>query len=347
MTYYPLFSRFPQLGSHLAREELVKGMTPVEVLSQDQHLWVKRDDLTHPLYGGNKVRKLELILGEAKRRGCRRLVTFGAIGTNHGVATSIFARRAGLEATVILFDQPTSPTVRRNLELMAAAGAELWYRRSLLRTVLSYYLEAPLRYPGAMRLFAGGSGLLGTLAFVNAALELGDQVQRDMLPKPDRIIVAVGSSATLAGLALGCALMGWSTAVIGVRVAPSHLGPFPACTPATIRALIKEANCFLVKNGIPPPEVAFELDEQEYGDGYGVESAAGRAAGRVFQESTGLALEGTYTAKAFAAALRYRARFPAEDVLYWHTFNSAETQHFLRPATKNRIPRALRPLLVV
>lgn len=320
---YPLFRHFPKLEVLIPRYPLVEVITPVQQLGNG--IWIKRDDLTNPIYGGNKTRKLELILGRAVADGVDRIVTFGAIGTNHGVATTVFARRAGIATTVILFDQPVTPVVHRNLAVMVGQGAELWYRKTLARAVLSYYLESRLRHRGALRLFAGGSGLEGTLAFVSAFLELADQVRRGECPLPDRIVVPVGSSATLAGLAVGAAMSGASVVVEGVRVAPARLGPFGVCTPESVRALIKLVLRFMADHGISVPEdVPFEFNEREYGAGYGDSTPSSEVAKAVFASLTGLPMEGTYTAKAFSAALS-RHGGGGERVLYWHTFNSADT----------------------
>src|SRR5271165_3541870 len=76
-------------------------------LSTDRsELWVKRDDLTNPEYGGNKVRKLERLLARALERGARRIVTVGAAGSHHVLATAIFGRRVGLEVEAVLVPQP-------------------------------------------------------------------------------------------------------------------------------------------------------------------------------------------------------------------------------------------------
>ena len=75
--------------------------TPIERFAQLDRgraaLWIKRDDLTHPEYGGNKVRKLEHSLAVARKRGANRIVTVGAVGSHHVLATAFFGRRAGFD----------------------------------------------------------------------------------------------------------------------------------------------------------------------------------------------------------------------------------------------------------
>jgi 1-aminocyclopropane-1-carboxylate deaminase/D-cysteine desulfhydrase-like pyridoxal-dependent ACC family enzyme len=340
----PLFESFPELQSVIAHRPLAELPTPVEPLGWTKEGWIKRDDLSHPVYGGNKIRKLEFIIADALARGKKRIVTFGATGTNHGVATALMCREAGLDCTLLLFDQPVTDTVRRNLRLMQALGAELLYCGSLARTVAAFYLH-PLRLRGdSYFLFAGGSNVPGTLGFVNAALELRDQVAAGEMPCPDRIICPVGSSATLAGLTLGMALAELPVTVEGVRVAPSHLGPFPACTPGTVKSLLHATARVLDRHlgRALPTLTAPILIEDYFGDGYGVGTDEGEAAIKRFAEA-GFTLEPTYTGKA-AAAFLDRAETTAGPVLYWHTYNSRDTSALAEEADINQLPRALREL---
>ena len=102
-------SRFPRL--HFAH--LPTPLEPMERISKalgGPNLWIKRDDSSCPLYGGNKPRKLEFVIGRALARGSRRLITTGALGTNHGLATTILGREAGLKTTLVT--RPVCPLIR-------------------------------------------------------------------------------------------------------------------------------------------------------------------------------------------------------------------------------------------
>src|SRR5512139_4068290 len=122
-----LFRRFPALARRIPHRPFLDGPTPVERVTVPgvPELFVKRDDRCTKLYGGNKPRKLEFVLGDALARGARRLVTTGGIGTHHGLATAIFARACGLATTLVLVDQPVTAEVRESLRLFAAYGAEV------------------------------------------------------------------------------------------------------------------------------------------------------------------------------------------------------------------------------
>lgn len=318
----PIFAWAPALRECLPWQALADLPTPVEPLPFAANAWIKRDDLTHVEYGGNKIRKLEFIIAEALAKGAKRIVTFGATGTNHGVATALMCQRAGLGCEVLLFDQPDSSTVRRNQQLMRHYGASLVYCGSLAATVIRFYLHPARLRRDTYFLFAGGSNVAGTLGFVNAAMEIREQVLTQCMPMPRHVICPVGSSATLAGLTLGFQWLGMPVQVTGVRVAPSHLGPFAACTTASVAQLMRRTHATtqrLSGKTLPEPCSPVLLDEY-YGKGYGVASEEGERAQRVFARA-GFTLEQTYSSKAAACFLDQVTR-DASPVLFWHTFNS-------------------------
>ena len=103
-------------------------------------MWIK-DDGAYTRAGGNKARKLEWLLADARRRGKRTILTGGALGTNHGLATALFARRLGMRTVLVLVPQPETEHVRRQLERMRASGAELHLAPGVAR---AYALAASL-----------------------------------------------------------------------------------------------------------------------------------------------------------------------------------------------------------
>ena len=164
-------------------------------------------------WGGNKVRKLEWILPDAKRRGKRTILTFGALATNHGLATALYAREQGLRCAIALVDQPVDDHVRAQLERLRASGATLHFTHTKARTVAA----APwllLRHRLPYVLPAGGSSPLGALGYVEGALELAEQVRDGALPEPTHVVCAAGSGGTAAGLLLGLRMAGLRTKVL-------------------------------------------------------------------------------------------------------------------------------------
>lgn len=327
----PLFRAFPQLAEVLPFVGYAELPTPVEPLADlpgartaagAVRAWIKRDDLTNADYGGNKVRKLEFVRGEIRQRGAKHVYTFGATGTNAGLATARMCAAEGLACTVLLFDQPASPTVDRHYRALQRSGARLVHCGSLLNAVLAFYLHPARLLSGSYFLYAGCSNPVATFGYVNAAFELAEQVRDGQCPEPDKLFVAASSSSTLAGLTLGCHLAGLKTRVLGIRVAPEKLGPFDACSAAVADRQQQAAWATLQRHvpnlsGSPPPA---RMSGAWYGAGYGEPTAEGAAAMAAFA-GLGYTLEATYTAKAAAAFLE-ALRTGDETVLFWQTYNS-------------------------
>ena len=127
----PLFENYQLLGKKLPYVSLGDFPTPVQKFDQLgkqlglSDLFIKRDDLTGKVYGGNKVRKLEFILGDALRSGAKEVMTFGAAGSNHALATAIYARQLGIKSISMLVSQPNADYVRCNLLMSYQNEAEL------------------------------------------------------------------------------------------------------------------------------------------------------------------------------------------------------------------------------
>jgi D-cysteine desulfhydrase len=329
----------------------VDAPTPVEPLRlaglPEGALWIKRDERSCALYGGNKPRKLEFILGSALARGARRLVTTGGLGTHHGLATAILGRDAGLATTLVLVRQPLLPAVRRALLLQAAYGATLVYGRSVPGAALAVarvLAAASLAGERPYLVATGGSSPRGVAGFVSAGLELAEQVRAGRLPSPSRIYLPVGTGGTLAGLVAGLRLAGLPARVVGVLV--TDILPPSA---ARLARLANAALAFLhrLDPSLPRPRVApgdFELVGDQLGPGYGAPTPAAERAVRVAADA-GLALETTYTGKCLAALLA-REREARSPVLFWNTVSAVDAAaRAPAPLDAQRLPPRLRRLL--
>lgn len=349
---YALFDALPKLES-LPRMTLASLPTAVEKLNlknsageQLSNVWAKRDDLSNPRYGGNKVRKLELILAAARAARKKQVVTMGAIGSNHAVATAINAKECGFACKVFLFDQPANKKVLTNLKAMASLDAELDFRGSMGATAWAYTKSSVLNR-NAYHLPAGGSNALGCIAFVNAAFELKQQIEAGELPMPDKIVCALGSNGSVAGLTLGCALSGLPIEVIGVRVTPSHLGPIPVATQGAVSALMKKALAELSRY-----DSSIKLDdlpkvmmtEDYYAGGYG-QSNQKIETSKQLMTKAGLTVDLTYSAKAASALIDIASAHPEQTVLYWSTLNSAPLEPQVSEAQLSRLQPQLRELI--
>lgn len=311
MTAYPLFDAFPALRRPTAG--LFTAPTPVQRI--DDRLWLKRDDLSAADYGGNKVRKLDLILADARRRGARELLTFGYAGSSFVAATAWHGRKLGLHTIAYLLPQADAPYVADNLAVDRAAGAELHLRRSQSAIALSALLRSA-RWPSPYWIAPGGSTPLGTLGFVNAAFELAAQVRAGALPAPERLYVAFSSMGTVAGLALGLERVQLPTRIVAVQVVDDRFAG------AGKLARLLRRSAALCGGDAHAAAKRVEIRTEFFGPGYAETTAATRAAIARFGESTGARADSAYTGKAlaclYADADAGVLRGPA---LFWHTFN--------------------------
>lgn len=330
-----LVRRYPALTGALPRHALTALPTPVHALDRLARarglggLWVKRDDQSGPLYGGNKPRKLEWLLGAAQARGRRALLTFGGIGTHHGLATAVCGRDAGMRAILVLLPQPVTEHVRRCLLLDHAYGAELHFVASVrgavsggLRALAAGWRrgEPPEIVP------TGGTSALSTIGYVNAAYELADQVRAGLLPAPDAIFVPLGSGGTVAGLMLGLKLAGLRSRVIGVLVT-DILPP----SPGRLAHLARSCERRLRRAGADLPPVYVTGDDVTIardflGRGYGDPTDAALAAQALLDEHEDIHLETTYTGKCLAAMLALAEHEPyrGQQLLFWNTYSSVD-----------------------
>ncbi|MEO8796980.1 MAG: pyridoxal-phosphate dependent enzyme [Polyangiaceae bacterium] len=319
---------------------VVSRKTPVERLSTlskpGVDLWVKHDDATHSLYGGNKVRKLTHILREAKARGFEKIITIGAAGSHHVLATTIFGGQAGLKVEAAMVPQPTNVHVEENLRAGLAHGLRPFIARSYAAVpfvVLRRLSEKTLYVP------PGGSNVLGAMGYVDAARELAGQIRAGEMPSPDVVVVTLGSGGTVAGVAAGLAAEGIDAQVVGIVVAEP-----PWAIELTARRLTRKC---ARKIGLSPekrPDRALTIDQRYLGRGYGYASPEGEAAMAKAAEA-GLTLDPTYTSKTFAAALDLVEAGAGKTILYWHTLSSAPMKPLLVDAPLT-VPEHLRALLL-
>jgi D-cysteine desulfhydrase len=324
-----LHERFPELAGALPRLELGHGPTPVRELGAlpgaGVPVWVKEDGRYGAPAGGNKARKLEWTLADALRRRRRAIVTIGALATNHGLATALYARQQGLETVLLLVDQPIDEHVRAQLDRLERSGAAIYRTRGTIRTAATLPW-AMLRHADWRRgrlpyfLAVGGSSPLGCLGGVEAALELARQVAAGEVPEPSHAVVALGSGGTAAGLALGLRLAELRTRVVAILVTDKL-----PLSERSLARLARRALGLLRRRGASVPEISIsardlEVERRWVGPGYGHRTPEAERAMEIASRE-GLALEPVYTAKAMAGllALRSEEAFGSGPVLFWDT----------------------------
>ncbi len=301
---------------------LIRQPSPVEemqrlrgALGGGPHLLVKRDDSIPFGFGGNKVRKLDLVAAAAVAAGADTLVTVGSVQSNHARATAAVAAKLGLGCHLILNGSRAEPAMA-NARLDQLLGAEIEYvatrddRAAAMHDSVARLADDG-RAPYAIPL--GASTPLGALGFVRAIGELLGQI-----PAPDVIIHASSSGGTQAGLVAGCALHGIDTRVIGISADE------PAAEiEATVRATVTGMGALLELDGKSLADRChIEVDDGFIGDGYGIPSDESLEAQQLAARTEALFVDHSYTAKALAALIGYtRAGTLRHDqtVLFWHT----------------------------
>ncbi|MDP7271812.1 MAG: pyridoxal-phosphate dependent enzyme [Gammaproteobacteria bacterium] len=327
----PLYNTYPEIKENLPYIPLAELPTPVtpaiglaNELGLDE-LWIKCDDVSAPDYGGNKIRKLEFLLAAALEQKCTTVITYGGMGSNHAIATAINCRRQGLECIAILTPEPVTDTVRRTLQYHQLLGTRLElarYGAELLGTAdrLKQEIGVDLCY----EIPFGGSSWVGATGFVNAALELKEQIDAGSLPCPDVIYLACGTAGSVSGLALGLALAQLDIAIEAVRVTPESLD-----LQKLFESLFTETNTELGERakGIPVCDAALasvRLRNDQLGDGYAMPTDAAREAARLMAEHADMGASLTYTAKAMAGLMSDAGcgRLAGKRALFWNTYNS-------------------------
>ena len=333
----PLNTRFPQLGRQYQTIRLADLPTPViekniDIAGTKRKVFVKCDDLTSPIYGGNKVRKLEYLLFQARKRQCERIATFGAVGSHHALATALYARQAGFGCTCFLSHQRRTSSIARTLRTHIDNETEIVRYGGSYATRIAT-LRQSLWNRKSWVIPAGGSSWLGALGFVNAGLELAGQIERGELPRPDRIYVAAGTLGTVAGLALGLAIAKIPSVIHAVRVTEeTYSGQ------QLLDRLLRKTAMMLHRadpqiSGELIAATRVELREGFFAGGYAHTDAATDNAVRFAKDMLGIGLETTYTGKTMAAMLSdMKAGISSrESILFWNTFSSAQ------PADDSRV----------
>jgi 1-aminocyclopropane-1-carboxylate deaminase/D-cysteine desulfhydrase-like pyridoxal-dependent ACC family enzyme len=313
----PVLKKFP-IAPLATLPTPVVPLTTIGSLFAHTDLFMKADNLSGPIYGGNKIRKLEFLLGEAVAQDCKRVITYGAAGSNHALATAVCCREVGLKAISILAPQETSEHVRKNILMGSAVGAKLhlYPDYTVFPEVTKAISERCLEEDGMAPYIipAGGTNATGALGFVNAAFELAEQMC------PDIIYIPMGTGGTHAGLLVGLKLAGLKTRVEAIRVTHPRFRK-----ESHIRQLCNE---ICTKLGMDPvvEDSDIIIRDEFFGEEYGIPTPEGHEAVELFQQHEGIHLEDTYTGKTVAGLLHdlHSGKLNDQSVLYWNTLNSRD-----------------------
>ena len=333
-----LFEFFPALRARVPWVSLGALPTRVDdggrVLSSaglPGELWLKRDDLSSPIYGGNKLRLLEHLLGEARARGFARVYSSGAVGSNFAVATALHAPRAGLEPGAICFPEPLTPEGGRSHRVVCARARVVPIAHWSLLPVAAERVRRQDEHEGRPALVLSQVSLSAESLFgyVAAGLELAQQIAHKQCPAVSRVVLPIGSAASSAGILAGLSLarkMGLNGAVgvEAVRIAAWPLSRRARVVSLAVKALARlaeltgDASAQLGKRDLLPITVVTD----QLGRGYPHPTPAGSAARAAFAGAGFAILDETYSAKAAAHLLATVAQ-DRGPVLFWCTKSSA------------------------
>ena len=288
--------------------------TPIQKLENvsrrfGANVYLKRDDLTGLGLGGNKVRKLEFLLADAKAQGAEVVFTTGGAQSNHAMLTAAAANRLGMKPILIL--KKRGVTARRGNQLLEhLMGTDVRFLDTDSYDDIYAEMDRVGKALGVpyYKIPCGGSNALGSLGYVACAEEIAGQGMRF-----DHLVCAEGSGGTMAGLSLGAKLFLPGTKVHGMMV---DSDPFEEIT----LRLMKEAAALL--------EADLEITTADFalrdlcGPGYAIPSEEGNEAVRLLAETEGLFLDPVYTGKAFAGLVQMLTDGtvqPGENVLFLHS----------------------------
>lgn len=297
------------------RVHLIDGATPICKLNAltrqipyagDVNVFVKRDDLMALGGGGNKLRKLEFLLGAAIEEGADTVVTIGGLQSNHARLTAAAAAKVGLHCEIILGRQ-----VPRNNEEYEYGGNVFLNKVFGARVEVAESGIAPLerareriselkqsgRRPYLVP--TGGSTEIGGLGYVSCLYEILQQ-QEELSIQFDHIVVANGSSGTHAGLAAGLCSVGQSP-----RIVQAFSTLFDDATTRTKTAALAQATLALLGHKLALPADEILVDGSQRGAGYGIPTEEMKTAVLALARSEGILLDPVYSGKAFAGMLSY------------------------------------------
>ncbi|QWW70509.1 D-cysteine desulfhydrase family protein [Rhizobium sp. WYJ-E13] len=307
MTKTPLLSRFP-------RTRLIEGTTPIQRLDRLESvlgarakgitIWAKRDDLMGLGGGGNKLRKLEFLVGQAAAEGCDTLVAIGGVQSNFARLAAAACARSGLACELVLAKMVPRDTAiyqeNGNVLLDRLFGARLHVLKrgddaGVFASRRASELAASGRKPFVATL--GGSTPVGCLGYVDCAFEIAMQ-SAELGTEFDHIVIPNGSGGMHAGLAAGMVVAGREPSRV---LAHTVLSPVDACLPATVDKVNSVLQLMSRKEQVGP--VDLRISGTQLGGGYGIPTQEMVEAVRLLGSTEGLLVDPVYGGKAFAGML--------------------------------------------
>ena len=294
-----------------AKFSLANLPTPVHKLNNlskklGANIWIKRDDLTGLAFGGNKTRKLEYLITDAKKHNAQHIITAGMSQSNHCRQTAAAARLAGIQCHLVLGLPQRN---NGNLLLDNLLHANIHWCEKGEREQKMQTLAQDL--PNAYIIPYGGSNGIGAYGYVTAMQEL--QQQTDITV--DTIVLATSSGGTQAGMVLGAKLHNIPSQILGISVDCTRDEQFEK----TMCNIAKQS-CANLPQDIALSTQDFHVNYDYLGEGYAILSEAEKKAIALLAENEAIFLDPVYTAKAFAGFIDLiHHKKLSGNLLFWHT----------------------------
>ncbi|MHB8929767.1 MAG: D-cysteine desulfhydrase family protein [Melioribacteraceae bacterium] len=293
-------------------------------------IFIKRDDLTGLAFGGNKIRKLEFLIGDAISKGCDTIVTGGAEQSNHCRQTAAACALSGLECHLVLGgSEPELPKGNFLLDKLFAANIH-WTGTFRKGEKIPQITEELIRLGKKPYIIPyGGSNEIGVVGFVEAVNELKTQLE-EMNEKISHVVFASSSGGTHAGLVLGKYIYNQNYILIGVEIDKEEFGNL-VYSDHLLNLTNSSAKFWGIDHTFTKNDLI--LKNEYLGEGYGVVGELEKNAIKLLAETEGILVDPVYTGRAFGALVDMikRGEFNNSDaILFWHTggspsiFSSAE-----------------------
>ncbi len=310
----------------IPRIEIVNAPTPLAYLpgvSEDLgvHFYIKREDMTSLGAGGNKLRKLEYLLADAKSKGATMLLTVGGAQTNHGRLTAAVAARHGMRCAIVSEDvYPGEISSNILLDRIMGADVVLNHSEEDKRPLEEMVRITKDRYEAAGEkvyyIPLGGSNAIGTMGYVNVAEETAGQA-RAMGITDGTFVTTVGSFGTYVGLFAGLREIGAPFALKGVTIMPQEAPP-----QQTAMALYSQLHEFAGLTQEKAGEDAFDIVTGYDFGAYNNPVGEVRKAIYYMARREGIILDPCYTGKTFNAVckmIQEEIIAPDSNVIFFHT----------------------------
>ncbi len=280
---------------------------------------IKRDDLTGIGLGGNKIRKLEFLLGDALAQNCDTVITGGATQSNHCRQTAAAAASVGLACHLALGGTQPAET-NGNLLLDYLFGAHIHWCGEHRKGEEIHEIAEKIRSEGRKPYIIpyGGSNSIGALGFVLAIKELKEQ----LLEKPitaNHIVFPSSSGGTHAGITVGVDIYNLKTNVIGIGIDKKNLTETPYESELTSLATQLTKKLGILRNYHVDD---FQVKNDYLGSGYGMVGNLEREAIKLLATQEGILLDPVYSGRAMGGLIdmiRKKEFSPDETILFWHT----------------------------